>query len=99
MRPQENIVRLIVAKHIDILEVARLASGIGVHIQIFDDLNLLDLVMDIIGFPSGDTEFDREDLKKGEWDLGKGDIDVFVENLYNEFDVLLLSKPHLFVKK
>lgn len=123
MRPQENIVRLIVAKHIDVLEVARLASGIGVQIDILDQLNLLDLAMDIIGFPPDnilqfdtdiidngistqpdkrqdfDNMFDRGKYKEGEWDLSKNDIDEFVEKLYNDFDGLLLSRPHFFVKK
>jgi hypothetical protein len=59
MRPQENIVKLIVAKHIEVLEVARLASGIGVQIDILDRLNLLDLAMDIIGFPPDNSlQFD-----------------------------------------
>ena len=123
MRPQENIVRLIVAKHIDVLEVARLSSGIGVQIDILDQLNLLDLAMDIIGFPPDNTrEFDidillnevstaphkrndfdnmldRGKYKDNEWDLSKNDIDEFVEKLYNDFDGLLLSRPHFFVKK
>ncbi len=64
MRPQENIVKLILAKHIDVLEVAGLASGIGVHIEILDKLNLLDLITDIIGFPPGGAEFDRETKKR-----------------------------------
>ena len=123
MRPQENIVRLIVAKHIDVLEVARLSSGIGVQIDILDQLNLLDLAMDIIGFPPDNTRefdidillndvstaphkrndfdnmFERDKYKDGEWDLSKNDIDEFVEKLYNNFDGLLLSRPHFFVKK
>ena len=123
MRPQENIVRLIVAKHIDVLEVTRLASGIGVQIDVLDQLNLLDLAMDIVGFPPDNTRefdidilinevstfphkrndfdnmFDRSEWKHTEYDLSKNDIDEFVEKLYNDFDDLLLSRPHFFVKK
>ena len=43
--------------------------------------------------------FDRGKYKDGEWDLSKNDIDDFVEKLYNDFDGLLLSRPHFFVKK
>lgn len=98
MRPQENIVRLIVAKHIEVLEVARLACGIGVQIDLLDRLQLLDLALDIIGFPPDNDEFSREDLKSGEWDLNDSDIDKYVDKLYKSFDELLLTKPHLFVK-
>jgi hypothetical protein len=66
MRPQEDIVRLIVTKHIDVLEVGRLASGIGVQIDILDQLNLLDLAMDIIGFPSSNIlQFDTDIIDNG----------------------------------
>ncbi|HMJ46798.1 MAG TPA: hypothetical protein VK498_05680 [Ferruginibacter sp.] len=123
MRPQENIVKLIVNKHVDVLEVSRLATGIGVNIDILDQLDLLDLAMDIIGFPKHnilefdidiifnnistqpdkrkdfENMFDRDKYKEGEWDLSKGGIDNFVEKLYSDFDELILSRPHFFVKK
>lgn len=123
MKPQENIVRLIVAKHIDVLEVSRLSVGIGVQIDILDKLNLLDLAMDIIGYPPTNTfefdtdiiyndistkpgnrkdfenMFDRSQYKEKEWDLEKNDINKFVKKLYSDYDELLLSRPHLFIKK
>ena len=123
MRPQENIVKLIITKHIEVLEVVRLSSGIGVQIDVLDRLNLLDLAMDIIGFPQGNVSefdidiilngistapgkrndfenmFDREPYKENEWDLNKKDVNLFVQNLYNDLDELLLLKPHLFIKK
>jgi hypothetical protein len=78
MRPQEKIVRLIVAKHIDVLEVARLAAGIGVQIDILDQLDLLDLAMDIIGYPSDNT-------KEFNIDILINDISTF-PNKRNDFD-------------
>jgi hypothetical protein len=123
MKPQENIVRLIVAKQIDVLEVARLSAGIGVQIDILDQLDLLDLAMDIIGYPPSNLSefdvdlllnsistrpdkrkdfenlFDRSEYKENEWELEKRSIDSFVDKLYKDFDELLLTRPHLFIKK
>ena len=93
------------------------------QIDILDQLDLLDLAMDIIGFPADNTRefdidilfndvstaphkrndfenmFDRSEWKHAEYELSKNDIDEFVKKLYNDFDGLLLSRPHFFVKK
>ena len=82
------------------MEISRLSSGIGVHIELLDNLALLDLALDIIGFPEeGKDGFSREYLKNGEWDLGYEEVNNYVESLFRLFDELLLDKPYLFLKK
>lgn len=122
MRPYLDAVKQLVIKHVDILEVARLSSGIGIQINILDRLNLLDIAMDIIGFPQDNTlEFDtdiidngsstqpnkrkdfdnmfsRDQWKAKEYELEKSTIDYFVNTLYIDYEHLVRTKPHLFVK-
>ena len=98
MRPQGNIGKLIITKHIEVLEVSILVSGICVQIDVLDRIQLLDLALDIIGFPADTSEFNWKEFKYDEWDLNVSDIEKYVDKLYKLFDELLLSKPHLFVK-
>lgn len=66
MRPHLETVKQLINKHISVLEVARLSSGIGIQIDILDSLNLLDIAMDIIGFPPDNSlQFDTDIILNG----------------------------------
>jgi hypothetical protein len=113
MSPQYQIVKYIIKKEVEVMETARVLSGIGVSIDLLNSLGLLDLAMDIIGFPKQgltdfpqelrkdhDDSFSREILhdKVLEIDSGHLTVDDFVDMLYADFDTLLLQHPHFFVK-
>jgi len=113
MRPQYTIVKKIIEKDAEVMEASRLLSGIGISIDLLDNLNLVDLAMDIVGFPKdgynhpigidskeSENAFSRSRWYDMAWNIDSGEItiDEYVNNLYNDYDELILHKPYLFIK-
>lgn len=60
MRPHFEIARKLVMMHVEVLEQSRLLSGLDVQIGVLDELDLLAIAMDIIGYsPDNSSLFDR----------------------------------------
>jgi hypothetical protein len=109
------IVKDLITKHIEVREQLNLLAIAGVQIDAFDQLNLFDIALDVIGFPKDNTKgIDFEELdeihsngtafSRDKWDfivfeLQKEDVDAFVKQLYAEYDELILERPHLFVRE
>jgi len=109
------IVKDLITKHLEITEQLNLLAAAGVQIETFDQLNLFDIALDVIGFPKDNTKgIDFEELtelhsngkvfSRDKWDfivfeLKKEDVDDFVKQLYAEYDELILKQPYLFVKE
>jgi len=109
------IVKDLITKHLEIMEQLNLLAHAGVQIETFDQLNLFDIALDVIGFPKDNTKvLDFEELdelhtegkafSRDKWDfivfeLKKEEIDDFVKQLYAEYDELILKQPQLFVKE
>jgi len=109
------IVKDLITKHLEITEQLDLLAAAGVQIETFDQLNLFDIALDVIGFPKDNTKgVDFEELtelhsngkvfSRDKWDfivfeLKKEDVDDFVKQLYVEYDELILKQPDLFVRE
>ncbi len=111
MRPQYQIVKQIIEKEKEVMESSRLLAGLGVSISVIDNLGLLDLAMDVIGYPPESLpdsqenileagSFSRAQWKQKAWEIDSGHltVDEFVDELYRDYDVLILQQPHLFIK-
>jgi hypothetical protein len=97
MRPNYNIVKQLVLKHIEVYDVCRIACRAGIQVEVLDNLCLLDLALDLIGYPPEEV-FNREFVKNEEWEFDERQIDKITQNLFKEYDNLILKRPELFVK-
>jgi hypothetical protein len=59
-RPLFDIVKNLVTKHVELLEFSKKLTKLSVTIDFIDKLELLDIAMDIVGFPKDNClEFDN----------------------------------------
>jgi hypothetical protein len=114
MRPNYLAVRKMLLKHFELMKYSSTLSEMGIEVEILENIDLLDIAMDFIGFPQvpedGEEEedIDAEDgFTRDRWDKmaydyfvsETDDIDSFVLKLYEDCDHLILHHPNWFVRK
>jgi hypothetical protein len=113
MKPNYEIVKELITKHVKVGKLTDTLSDAGVEIPLLHCLDLVDIAFDLIGYPSERhlTDYIKfvqrgtgsEESLRDKWqyevnNLRMKDIDSFLERLYDEYNQLLVEKPHLFVK-
>jgi hypothetical protein len=111
MKPTNQLVKQLIAKHVELADLTSNLEMTGVRIYLLDRLDLFDMAMDVIGFPpeqslvldegqfkdsgNGSACYNRDKLREEASRLRMRDVDAFIERMYAEYDEYLSKQPHL----